>query len=45
MKIIGVIRSTATEEISVEADDYPSGRASLEAEIPAGFELIAVRKG
>lgn len=44
MKIIGTIRPSATSEIEVEADDYLSGKAALEAQIPDGFTLIALRQ-
>ena len=43
MRIIGTIRSTTTEQIIVDADDYQQARAQLEAQIPEGHELISIR--
>lgn len=43
MRVIGTIRSTATERITVEAGSYQEAREMLEAQIPEGHELIAIR--
>lgn len=43
MRVIGTIRSTATERITVEADSYQEARELLEAQIPDGHELIVIR--
>ena len=43
MRVIGTIRSTATERITVEAETYQQARELLEAQIPEGHELIALR--
>jgi len=43
-KIIGIIRPSTTQEIVAEGDDYPAAKAALDALLPEGFELIAVRK-
>jgi len=43
MRVIGTIRSTATEQIVVDGDDYEQARAQLEAQIPEGHELISIR--
>lgn len=43
MRVIGTIRSTATEQIVVDGDDYQQARAKLEAQIPEGHELISIR--
>ena len=43
MRGIGTIRSTATERSTVEAGSYQEAREMLEAQIPEGHELIAIR--
>ena len=43
MRLIGTIRSTATERITVEADTYEQAREQLYAQIPEGHELIVIR--
>jgi hypothetical protein len=43
MRVIGTIRSTATDRIVVEADDYEQAREKLTAQIPEGYDLIAIR--
>lgn len=43
MRVIGTIRSTATDRITVEADTYEQAREQLYAQIPEGHELIALR--
>lgn len=42
MRLIGTIRSTATEQITTEADDYDKAREQLDAQVPEGYELISV---
>lgn len=44
MKVIGIIRPTETREIEAEAVDFTAARAKLEAEIPEGYQLIALRQ-
>lgn len=43
MKVIGVIRSTQTQTIEIEAASYEEGRAQLDAQIPEGWQLQSVR--
>ncbi len=43
MRVIGTIRSTTTDRITVEADTYEQTRAQLQAQVPEGHELIAIR--
>lgn len=43
MRVIGTIRSTATDTITVEADTYEVARDQLEQQLPDGHELIAIR--
>lgn len=42
MRLIGTIRSTVTEQITAEADDYEQAREQLYAQVPEGYELITV---
>ena len=44
MKIVGRIRSTATQEVEAEGEDYVAARGQLLASIPEGFELLHVRR-
>lgn len=44
MKIVGIIRATATQEISVEADSYMNGIAAIKEQVPEGYELLLVRQ-
>jgi hypothetical protein len=44
MKIIGMIRSTGTQEVEAEGEDYVAAREQLLASIPEGFELLHVRR-
>jgi hypothetical protein len=44
VKIVGVIRPTATEEITVEADSYTAGVAAIKEQVPEGYELLLVRQ-
>jgi len=43
MRVIGTIRSTTTERLTVEADTYEQAREQLYAQVPEGHELIALR--
>lgn len=43
MRVIGTIRSTATDRITVEAETYEQAREQLYAQVPEGHELIALR--
>lgn len=43
MRVIGTIRSTATDRITVDADTYEQAREQLYAQVPEGHELIALR--
>jgi hypothetical protein len=43
MRVIGTIRSTATDTISVEADTYEAARDQLDQQLPEGYELIVIR--
>ncbi|WP_168223205.1 hypothetical protein [Pseudarthrobacter sp. NIBRBAC000502770] len=43
MKVIGVLRSTEIGTIEVEAASYEEGRAQLDAQVPEGWQLQAVR--
>ena len=43
MRVIGTIRSTATDTIAVEADTYEAARDQLEQQLPDGYQLIAIR--
>lgn len=42
MRVIGTIRGTATDRITVEADTYEQARAQLQAQVPKRHELIAI---
>lgn len=43
MRVIGTIRSTATDTITVEADTYEAARELLEQQLPDGYQLIVIR--
>lgn len=43
MRVIGTIRSTATDTIAVAADTYEQASEQLYAQVPEGHELIALR--
>ena len=45
MKIVGRMRSTATQEVEAEGEDYVAAREQLLASISEGFELLRVRRG
>lgn len=42
MRIRAMIQSTATVELTAEADDASSARELIEAQVPEGHELIQV---
>lgn len=44
IKIVGMIRSTATQEVEAEGEDYVAARGQLLASISKGFELLDVRR-
>lgn len=43
MRVLGTIRSTATDTIAVDADTYEQAREQLYAQVPEGHELITLR--
>lgn len=44
MKLVATIRTVETQEIEAEGDDYSAVKAQLEASVPAGFQLLNVRR-
>jgi len=42
MKVHGLIQSSATQELTAEADDAQAARALIEEQVPEGFELLQV---
>jgi hypothetical protein len=42
MKVVGLIQSSETRELTAEADDAESARALIEEQVPEGFELLQV---
>ena len=44
MKIVGRIRSTATQEVEAEGEDYVAAHEQLLASISERFELLHVRR-
>lgn len=42
MHIRGIVQSTETTELTASADDAPSARAAIEAQIPDGYELLQI---
>jgi len=42
MKITATIRPTETRSITVEADDYETGKAQLEAQVPEGWQILQI---
>jgi hypothetical protein len=44
MKIVGMIRSLATQEVETEGEDYVAAREQLLVSIPEGFGLLHVRR-
>jgi hypothetical protein len=45
MKVIATIRTTATEEVTAEADSYEAAREAANAQVPEGFTVISYRRG
>lgn len=43
MRVIGTIRPSTTERITVEADSYEEARELLNEQVPDGYDLIAIR--
>jgi hypothetical protein len=43
MKSIGIIRPAQTETITAEGDTFDEAKAALEAVVPEGWQLLAVR--
>jgi len=44
VKLVATIRTTETQEIEAEGDDYSALKAQLEAMVPEGFQMLSVRK-
>ena len=42
MKVRGIIQSSATSELTAEADDAQTARALVEEQVPEGYELLQV---
>lgn len=42
VKVVGVIRPVETKEIRVEGDSYMEAKATLEGQVPDGWELLSV---
>jgi hypothetical protein len=42
MKLTATIRPTETRIIAVEADDYETGKARLEAQVPEGWQILQI---
>lgn len=42
MKVLGLIQSSATSELAVEADDAETAHALVVEQLPDGFELLQV---
>ena len=45
MKIVCMIKSTATQKVEAEGKDYVAAREQLLVSISEGFELLRVRRG
>jgi hypothetical protein len=47
VEITGTIQMAdgSTDHITAQGDDYDDARAALEAAVPEGTKLIAIRKG
>lgn len=43
-KLIGVIRTTETRQITVEVDERSEAIEMLRAQVPEGYQLLAVRR-
>jgi hypothetical protein len=44
MKFTAVIRSTETKTIDIDGASYARGKAQLEAELPEGWQIQAIRQ-
>jgi hypothetical protein len=44
MQFSALVRSTETKTVTVEADTYAEGKAKLEAELPEGWQIQAIRQ-
>jgi hypothetical protein len=44
MRFIATIRSTETKTVTVDADTYAEGKQQLEAELPDGWQIQAIRQ-
>jgi hypothetical protein len=44
MQFSALVRSTETKTVTVEADTYAAGKAKLEAELPEGWQIQAIRQ-
>jgi hypothetical protein len=44
VKLTATIRTTDTQDISAEADTYVEAKAALEAQMPAGYQILAIRE-
>jgi hypothetical protein len=42
MKITATIRPTETRTITVEAEDYETGKTELEAQVPEGWQILQI---
>lgn len=44
MKFIAQIRTTETSEIEADGETLAIARVELEAKLPAGFQILAIRQ-
>ncbi|WP_424348148.1 hypothetical protein [Kocuria sp. CH-021] len=44
MKVVGMIQSTATQEVEAKGEEYVAARVQLLASISEGFERLHVRR-
>ena len=42
MKITATIRPTETRTLTVEAADYETGKAQIEAQVPEGWQILQI---
>lgn len=42
MRVRGLVQSSATQEVTAEADDAQTARALVAEQVPEGFELLQV---
>lgn len=42
LKLTATIRPTETRTITVEADDYPTAKAQIEAQVPEGWIILQI---